>query len=384
MSDFLTITLTVSDAVATQTDFSTPLILDEFEYTDNATLPLVAGKYFTDDGLVSGNPVRTMEFTSLADVATYFRATSAIYLAASAIFSQDIVPASVIVGQARAADTARGTSLNAIIDENPNWFILVDVDSDNTSVEITANAVWAEANNRVYIFQTSDSDVKGSGSSDIVSVLGAANYHNTEAIFNPVAGTYADAALASRWGATQPGSETQKFMTLNGITAVDSTTLGVARLTTTNITNLKGKYCNIQQESKVGDIVAEGTAVSGRFIDVQRYGYYLKDQLESEISLVLKNPANGDKIPYTDEGGNQLEAAIKTILDIELAGGRLASYVKKDTRGANNTIPYEIIIPKVADISTANKNLRIFKTITVKVRYSSAIHKVEVDVDMAV
>lgn len=384
MSDFITISLTISDAIASQKDFSTPLILDEFEYDDNSTGPLVASKYFTDDGLVDGNQVRTMEFNSITEVGEYFRATSAIYLAAAAIFSQDVAPETVIVGQARTTDTVRGTSLNAIIDENPNWFILVDVDSDNTNTEITANAVWAEANQKVYIFQTTSADVKASGSSDIVSTLKAANYNNTVAIFNPVAGTYEDAALAGRWGATDPGSETAKFLSLSGITAVDSTTLGVNKLTSTNISNIKGKNGNVFQTSKVGDIFAEGVAVSGRFIDVQRYAYSLKDDLESELSLVLKNPANGSKIPYTDEGAEQLEAAIKKILDRDLSNGKLAKYTKKSSDGNDCYIPYEIVMPKVSSISTADKNARVLKTIQVKVRYSSAIHKVEVDVDMAV
>ena len=166
--------------------------------------------------------------------------------------------------------------------------------------------------------------------------------HRTEVIYNQVANTYADAALAGFWGSLEPGTETQKFLKLSTLTAVNDESLGLAKVNDTKKTNILAKYVNIYYNGVGGRFFQEGTAVSGRFADITRYSDKLKYNLESEISLTFLNPPVGNKIPYTDGGVNQIVTAIRKVLDNELAAGKITPFEAVDSDGMTIYVPYKI------------------------------------------
>jgi len=391
MSNFVTFNLQIKDATANQSSLSYPLILGEFAYDDNTTGPLQTGVYFTDDTLVGGTQIRVMEFTSIDEVEEVFTTTSKLGKHLAKMYSQEIIPAKVFVGMVKSSDTTRASALDAILEEEDNFYFINDVDSDDTT--ILEVAIWAEANDREYkaLIDGTNADVKGSGSSDIVSVLKAANYNSTSCVVTNEKDSddelvRHDAAITGFVSALKPGMYTEKFLQLTGVTAVDSKTLAVGtRLTATNKTNVKNKNGNYISTSNVGDIYEEGVMASGRFCDTQRYSRYVKQETLSVVSLVFVNTAYGNKVPYTDSGVAQITAAISKVLDREISKGRLITYQTRDYNAESVLVPYEITVTPVSEVSDADRIARQYVGyINVKFRYSSAIHSVDIDGDMNV
>ncbi len=382
MSNFVVINLSIADATAPKLDLTKPLILDEFEFDDNGTgEPLVTGKHFTSDGLVGGTKLRIKKYTTLTAVGVDFKTTSKIYKAAQIIFSQDRVPEYIYVGQARTADTSRVVSLNAIKQENNGFYTIVDVNADET--EILEVASFAETNEKFFIALTSSTDVANAVGGNILAQLKALNYNNTELIYTPASNIdtdgdliRVDAVLAGYWGTFVPGTETQKFITLNGVVAADSDTL-LDRVTDTQITNILDNNGNLYLSSLVGDSFQEGVAVSGRFADITRYSQQLKYDLKVAASLVLKNAIT--KVPYTDGGVEQIKHALETVLQRNIAQGQLTIFQDLDANGRSAYFPYKITTVAVNDVASADRLAREYNDFQIKVRYSSAIHKVGID-----
>ncbi len=392
MSNLVIFNLQVKDATAKQTSLSNPLVVGEFEADANSAGPLKAGVYFTDDLLVksdSNNYVRTMVFESVLDAADVFLTSSKIYKAIVKLFGQAVSPQKVFVGQARTADTDRSATLNAISAEQDDFYYILDVDADDVDADIIDD--WASANEKYFRYLTNNSGVKAATSTDIAATLKAKGTNSTEVIFTNEVDADGDlvrhdAAITGFVSALRPGLYTEKFLKLIGCKAVDSKTYPVGtKLTPTDITNILNKNANIYAESNVGPIYREGTAASGRFEDVQRYSKYLKQQIVNAVSLVLANPPNGNKVPYTDGGVSLIRGAIAQILQFEIGLGRLTPFVTTDIDGIDTLVPYEINVTPVVDVPINERNARQYNNkITVKVRYSSAIHNVEIDGDMYV
>jgi hypothetical protein len=374
MSDIVSINLQIADVTVPQRNFSNPLILGLFDYDDNITGPLASGVYFTDNGLVSGNQVRVKKYETLTEVAEDFRTTSEEYKMAAVIFGQTITPEYILIGQERSGDTTKSAALNAIIAEMDDFYIILNSDTSASDSELANISNWAEANKKFFIIQSNDADIYGSGSSALLTAIGP-EIHRTEVIYNQVVNTYADAALAGFWGSLEPGTETQKFLKLSTLTAVNDESLGLAKVNDTKKTNILAKYVNIYYNGVGGRFFQEGTAVSGRFADITRYSDKLKYNLESEISLTFLNPPVGNKIPYTDGGVNQIVTAIRKVLDNELAAGKITPFEAVDSDGMTIYVPYKIKVVPVSDVATNDKNSRQYNDITIEVRYSSAIHK---------
>jgi hypothetical protein len=89
--------------------------------------------------------------------------------------------------------------------------------------------------------------------------------------------------------------------------------------------------------------------------------------------------ANADKIPHTDEGATAIEGASRATLDDFIVSDFLAARPE-----VYDGQPYEVVIPKVADQTQANRANRIFADITFRASLAGAIHEVEVQGTVAV
>ena len=119
-------------------------------------------------------------------------------------------------------------------------------------------------------------------------------------------------------------------------------------------------------------------------LSVQRYADKVKNDIEDEIALTLINPGTGYKIPYNKSGINQIKNAIVSVLRREYDAGRISDYEKVDTDNKTVTVPFEVTMPSISDISTSDKNSRILNNVEIKFRYSSAIHSVTMTGTMTV
>ncbi|MBW2672069.1 MAG: DUF3383 family protein [Deltaproteobacteria bacterium] len=255
------------------------------------------------------------------------------------------------------------TDLAAIEAEDPSFYGLL-IDS-NSEAEINAAAVWAEARNVLFGASTMDTLVKDVGTTtDVASDLKAAAYARTFLLF----GEYSQQYPAARWMGNRfpydPGSTTWKFKTLAGLT--------VSELTAAETSALAGKNCNYYLAVAGVNITSEGYSSSGEFIDITRGVDWYRVRQQERVFFVLVS--NG-KLPFDDETGDIWRGVIQAQFD---EGVRKGVFLP-DTEDT----PQLIIIPLAADVSAANKALRVWPDMEASAYLAGAVHATVMSVSLS-
>lgn len=257
------------------------------------------------------------------------------------------------------ADPGLAADLGAIAAEDNSWYvILYPFNSKACAIVI---ATYAEANKKLYFVTTSDSNnaTLAIGSDTTTSVMGqfkTSAYKRSIALYHPAPDSFASSAWVGRCAPLDPGSETWSLKTLAGVAAVN--------MTTTHVTNVEAKNGNHYQSVAGTNMVRNGLASSGQFIDITRF----LDWLEATMSAgIFSRLAALDKIPFTDAGVAIVEAEVRAALDAGVAVGGIAA-----------DPPYKVSIPKVKSLQTSDKAARLLKDVKFNATLSGAVHKVAI------
>lgn len=226
-----------------------------------------------------------------------------------------------------------------------------------TEDDIKEAAAWAETQKKIYFVTSNDADIPTSSTSDLFSDLEAFNYDRTAMQYHPDL-TTSDQFFSEGWLGVMlpkdPGSATWKFKNISGITSYN--------LTSSERGFVLGKNGNIYTETAGVDITEEGVVASGEYIDIIRGIDWLEAIIAENIYSTL---VNVDKIPFTNEGIASIEGLLRESLDEAVRAGLIAD-------------DYVTTVPKVADISTANKLARTLPDVEFTATLQGAIHKVEI------
>ena len=345
-------------------DETAPIIVTEAEVTLGATQADVTNARTTAK--------RTQTFANMVEVLAVFAATDLEYIAAEMFFAQDPHPTSVKIGRSESGKDW-SDELTLIANADNSWYFLVVTERDATKVKDVA--AWA--NLLVKQFHTASADVNihdSAISTDIAAFFEDLEYDRVQVVFNELAAnTYPEVAWIAVLATKTPGAATWNFKTLTDVTP--STTLTDAQRTTVLTTKKANLYTTVGGRN----IMREGQMANGEFIDLVHGTDYLEGQMTDAIFDVLAEAA---KVPFTDEGVAMVEGAIRATLDNAIADGFLAD----STKGANlySGQPYSVTVPKVADVSLANRASRILPDITFKATLAGAVHEVEVEGTVAV
>jgi hypothetical protein len=325
-----TVTFT-SDATPTDAEYAAGMV---------AALNAVVGKNYTATGsaspiTITGNAAGNWFSVEVLDVAT-----------------QKIVMSHTNPGVA--------TDLNAINAEQSDWYALYTL--YNSEAYAIAAAGWVEAAEmKIYVCDTNESDAitTTAGGGDLIDTIKTNNYTATLGNYHPSPANMSGAALLGRCLPLEPGSVTFALKSLVGVTPV--------KLSATQRANLIAKRGNSYET--VGNqinITFDGTvgSTSVGHLDLKRDVDWVKDDMTKAVFATLVAP---DKFGYTDKDLVKLEAAIR---------GSLERAVRKNIfqRDANN---FSLVIPKVADIATLDKQNRHVPDITWLAYPVGAVHKVK-------
>ncbi len=246
--------------------------------------------------------------------------------------------------------------IQAVIDENPAWYCLLL--TSRTALDIKLAASVIEAQQRIFLACSDDSDVLTAVTTDVASVLKSLSYANTAYFWSADQDAYPEAAWAGRVLPDDPGSETWKFKVLAGIAPDDD-------LTDTEITNLEFKNANYYKTVGGVAIVVEGKMAGGEYVDVTRFLHWTTARIQESVYSKL---INVEKVPYTDAGVAIIEGAIREVL---LQGVRVG--------GIAPDPEFEVSAPLVRDIPSADRAARLLPDVSFNYTLAGAIHKVEVE-----
>lgn len=256
------------------------------------------------------------------------------------------------------ADAGIATDLAAAAIEDSDFFGFVIDGTGGT--EITAAAVWAEANARMFLGLSTDSDILAGGSSDVASVIKLAGRHFSSVVFSRDPASGADASLMARQFSRDPGTSTWFGKGLPGVT--------VDNLTATELSNARGKNALTYNSIKGVKITYDGKAGSGRFLDITHGAEWLKARIAEQVFTII---ANTEKVDFTDRGIGLIEAAVRAQMAEAESKGFIAS-------------GWTVTVPKAANVSTANKANRLLPDLKFNAKLAGAIHKAIVDGTIAV
>jgi hypothetical protein len=244
--------------------------------------------------------------------------------------------------------------LAAIRQADGDWYALVM--QTPGAAAISSAAQWAEAERVLYMADSADSAIVSAGTTDIASVLMAAAYSRTAVWYHPAQAEFLAAAVSGAMLPKLPGPATFANKGLAGVTmqAYDANTRQ----------NLHAKHANFYVSIKGLGFTRDGTAASGRYLDVMAAIDWFDVQLEDRIIALLRN---NDVVPYTTNG-------------IELVRSQIHGQILDGiTLGLiDGSQPFSATAPAIETIDPNLKAGRILPDMRYTYRLAGAIHKVRV------
>jgi len=256
------------------------------------------------------------------------------------------------------ADPGLAADLAAIETVDPDgWYALL-LDS-NSEAEILAGAAWIEARKKIFICNTSDSEVvDNTVTADVMSDLQSFAYARTAIIYSQARLlNFTAAGWAGNMLPRDPGSATWSFKTLAGVQVDGALTGG-------QVAVIESKGGNVYRRIAGNNITTFGITASGEYIDVTRFIDWLDARIKERIFGVL---INNPKIPYTDTGVDLMRAQVLAQLQQGIAVGGLAA----------DPAPI-VTAPAVADIDPNDKASRVLPDIFFQATLAGAIHQLQI------
>ena len=232
----------------------------------------------------------------------------------------------IIVYQKQEGETDFGDSLTALIAKNANFgqvFI-----SSRAKAEITATAEVAEANNRLFVAQTSDADVGSKTAGNVAETLMKSNYANTKLV-NHLDTEGLACALGSVMANQRLGAVGDLYSEFSGITPQEYTETQMSNFDAQNV----GYYTTVNAINGGG---VEQYAKNILYGDVQVNGEITKRRyIRFTVDLLLKAKVLdflAKKLTYQESSNNILEGELKSVL-IECQSNDLIVQDNEDENG---------------------------------------------------
>lgn len=251
------------------------------------------------------------------------------------------------------------TDLDLIENSDSDWYALISTSRDQATVKNIAD--WIET--RIKLFGTASDDLTiinlplGTDTTSIAAVLNQAGYVRSFVMYHQDAqNDFPEAAWMGRVLPLEPGSETWKFKTLNGIS--------YSNLTSTQSKNALDKKANIYEFVAGAGITENGTVAQGEFIDIVRGIDWLTSRIQEYVFGVL---VRNNKIPYTDAGIAVIQAEVMRVLSLGVANNFLS----------DNPQPL-VTVPKASGVPANDKANRILRNVKFEATLAGAIHVVRI------
>ena len=224
--------------------------------------------------------------------------------------------------------------------------------TSSATLEISALAAAVEADEKLYVCQSADSDILSDTAGNLAETLNAAGYNRTALIWKQDNFEYGDAGWMGVMFPKDPGSATWAYKSLAGV-SVDT-------LSDTQIDNLDANKANYYTTTKGLSLTQQGWAASGRYLDITRVVDLLGTRLQERLITLL---ANADKLAYNSTGVDALEMEVRAQLD-EAVGNNVINSDYTVTAGA------------AEDQSSTDRANRFYGDIDFSATLTGAIHTI--------
>lgn len=307
--------------------------------------------------------------TSLAALAKMgFKSTDPIYIAASQVFSQSVYGglSQLYIGRKVGGDTAESwtDAVTACSKEAKVYGMLATARTASDQIEL---AKFAEANDRLYVTATSDSQAGlATSTTDVLAQMKANNYLRTAMMYDPLATSqYVDAAWVGKMFSQQPGSENWANQRLASVTS--------ATLDETVYKNIINKNGNTFEAFDEGvSITQQGITVGGEWIDVIRGRDWLNERIKTRCFSVMI-----DRRIFGNDDGIQI---IGNQLMLALSEGQSVGFIDKAVVNSEGKVSpgFTITLPTNASRSSNDRASRWLSGVKWTARLAGALNGVTI------
>lgn len=234
--------------------------------------------------------------------------------------------------------------------------------------DILTMAAYVESQTLLYIATSADAEVIDSNAThDVLSQLQGKSYKRTGLLYSAEASSGPDAGWAGSNLPLTPGSSTWAFSTIVGI---DPDNLNAnQRQTVIGVPGIPGKNGNIYTTVGGVNIVQQGIAAGGQYLDITVGIDWLKAQIQTNIySLIVQERQAGSKIPYTNQGTSQIIQQVRAAIDLGVSNGLI-----------DGTSPISVTAPDVLSVPANQRANRIAPTVKFSCRLAGAFQTIVVN-----
>ncbi|MCO6407362.1 DUF3383 family protein [Hoeflea alexandrii] len=359
------VSLTRNDAFPSRRGFGTQLIVTTESVTD-----------------VVDATVRTKLYASIEEVATDWATTTEPYKAAASAFSQNPRPTQIKIGHVVDDDTMTSAELQAQLDllyaYDSDWYFISCTSELRDTAATVGFLVWTESKNKLALIDSNAADTEDPADVAVLAAVNKGTYERSGVFYHTTAAAYPSAALLAYMQTRNfddAGSAyTAKFKNLKGIAAVNIDSAAITAVTgftpgvgqSTSAGHCANTYIDIGSRN----FVVEGSTLTPNvFLDEVHATDWIIARTEEEVlGVMLNNP----KIPFTDQGMQMLAGAVRSVMQQAVRAGLVAQDIDPTT---SEYAPAVVItVPSVFDVPESQRKARIAPAITVRFRYSGAVH----------
>lgn len=334
---------------------------------------------------------RTKLYSSMEEIDVDFSAGDSFYDAALIAFSQNPRPLQIKAGFIVLDSTPIAAELIAqldlIYDVDQDWYFIVVDDVLRDTAAVLGLTTWVEAKNKMAII---DSNAVGTEDSANTTVIAAAKKNlveRTAVFYHTDATQYGAIALAAKLSTFNFDDANQaytaKFKDLKNVTPLN--------LGSSKIQAITGFSPGVGQSSSLGHMancvvdignqyfVVEGSTLTQNvFIDeIHATDWIIARTEEALLGILLNNK----RVPFTDQGMEQLASAARSVMRTAARAGLVAEDLNPETGLYEPAVIFTI--PSVFDVPESQRKARIAPAIEVRFRYAGAVHYSTINYTMA-
>lgn len=294
------------------------------------------------------------EYSSLAAVALDFATDSNTYKMATALFSQSLKPAKILIAYTFLDEDDQPVSLtvlyNAVKDVRNDFYAVLSTTRINDDVVELSTLVEADA--KIYGVSLAEEGMLTDAASTLKE-LKVLSHKRTFVFYTHAVANHTDAAIVGEMLTREVGSATWAYKTLSGITPSNLTDVQRHNIEKENgnyYVNFSGQNCTFY-----------GLMVDGGAIEIRVYLDWLAQRIkENQARLLVSLP----RLPYNQSGIDTVANALNEVL--------------LEAKDRNILSDYIISTPKSTAISAQDKQDRILNNVTFTGTLTSSIHKVSI------
>lgn len=377
-SRVVNVTLSRNDNFPTRRGFGTQLIL---------THTSVAGQVDATK--------RTKLYASLAEVAADYPSNTTVYAAALSAFSQNPRPVRLKVGfvavPAGADDAAKKANfieeLETLAGYDNGWYMVTIDKNMRDQAWLDGLVEWVEAQPKIAMIDSNDDGHEDPADTTNISARHKGTVERTAVFYHTDPDEYQAASYAAYMSTRvfddADSAYTMKFKKAPGVSPVN---LGSATVTAITgfvegigISLTAGHCANTTVD--IGEeflLVEGGTLTPDVFIDeIHATDWIIARTEEAVLAMKLNNA----RIPFTDQGMQQLASNPRNVMALGVRAGIVASD-QNPTTGEYEPA-YTVTVPSIFDVPESQRKSRIAPAMPVRFRYSSAVHYTTINYTMS-